>query len=416
MKKLALVLVAAVLVAAGCGGDRAGQGVTLTVWETYNTEERALFLSLVAEFEAANPGVKIQPVSIPFDGLEPKILTSLATNTAPDIARVDVGFLPKVAVRGALAALDEYGIGAVTGDLYPVALSSCVVGGKTYGLPDQTNGLCLFYNKEMFAKAGLDPEKPPQTWEEFIASAKRLTDREAGVFGFGMRNSLWWSLPFIYSFGGDILDAAGKCALASEAAIAGFQFKVDLYSRHSVEGGAWRAGGIRDDMGFQSRKYAMVFNGPWAVTGLDQGGIDFGVTLVPSGPSGHATNVGGNNLVVFTTSKHPREAARFMMFLVSPEAQARWANDLGQIPVNVRADALVDFTEHPYLKTFMEQMKHARPRPQTGSYPEIENAVNPEMQAALDGKKSVKAAMESAAALVDAILAEEAALKAELRQ
>jgi ABC-type glycerol-3-phosphate transport system substrate-binding protein len=416
VEKLALVFVVAALVAAGCGGEKAGQGVTLTVWETYNTEERALFLSLVAEFEAANPGIRIQPVGIPFDGLEPKILTSLATNTAPDIARVDVGFLPKVAVRGALAALDEYGIAAVAGDLYPVALSSCVVGGKTYGLPDQTNGLCLFYNKEMFTKAGLDPEKPPQTWDEFVACATRLTDREAGVFGFGMRNSLWWSLPFIYSFGGDILDASGKCALASEAAVAGFQFKVDLYSKHSVEGGAWRAGGIRDDMGFQSRKYAMVFNGPWAVTGLEQGGIDFGVTLVPSGPAGYATNVGGNDMVVLSTSKYPREAGRFMMFLVSPEAQARWANELGQIPVNVRADALVDFAKHPYLKTFMEEMKHARPRPQTGSYPEIENAVNPEMQAALDGKKSVKAAMESAASLVDAILAEEAALKAELKQ
>jgi ABC-type glycerol-3-phosphate transport system substrate-binding protein len=416
MKKLALVFGLVALLAAGCGGDKAGQGVVLAVWETYNTEERALFLALVAEFEAANPGVKIQSVSIPFDGLEPKLLTSLATGTAPDIARVDVGFLPKVAVRGALAALDEYGIEAVAGDLYPVALSSCVVGGRTYGLPDQTNGLCLFYNKEMFAKAGLDPEKPPRTWEEFVASAKRLTDRESGVYGFGMRNSLWWSLPFIYSFGGDLLDAGGKCALASEAAVAGFQFKVDLYSKHGVEGGAWRAGGIRDDMGFQSRKYAMVFNGPWAVTGLERGGIDFGVTLVPSGPAGYATNVGGNNLVVFATSKHPREAARLMMFLVSPEAQARWANDLGQIPVNVKADALVDFTKHPYLRTFMDEMKHARPRPQTGSYPDIENAVNPEMQAALDGKKSVKAAMESAAALVDAILAEEAALKADLRQ
>jgi ABC-type glycerol-3-phosphate transport system substrate-binding protein len=416
MKKLALVFGLVALLAAGCGGDKAGQGVVLAVWETYNTEERALFLALVAEFEAANPGVKIQSVSIPFDGLEPKLLTSLATGTAPDIARVDVGFLPKVAVRGALAALDEYGIEAVAGDLYPVALSSCVVGGRTYGLPDQTNGLCLFYNKEMFAKAGLDPEKPPRTWEEFVASAKRLTDRESGVYGFGMRNSLWWSLPFIYSFGGDLLDAGGKCALASEAAVAGFQFKVDLYSKHGVEGGAWRAGGIRDDMGFQSRKYAMVFNGPWAVTGLERGGIDFGVTLVPSGPAGYATNVGGNNLVVFATSKHPREAARLMMFLVSPEAQARWANDLGQIPVNVKADALVDLTKHPYLRTFMDEMKHARPRPQTGSYPDIENAVNPEMQAALDGKKSVKAAMESAAALVDAILAEEAALKADLRQ
>ena len=414
---LAVLLAAACLAAlAGCGGEKGG-GVTLAVWETYNTEERALFLTLVQEFQAANPGVTIEPVSIPFDGLEPKILTALATNTAPDIARVDVGFLPKVALRGALAPIDEYGLETLKQDLFPVALSSCVVDGKTYGLPDQVNGLCLFYNREMFKQAGLDPDKPPQTWEEFVAAAARITDKQAGVFGFGMRNSLWWSLPFIYSFGGEILDVGtNKCTLAEPAAIAGFQFKVDLYAKYAVEGGAWRAGGIRDDMGFQSRKYAMVFNGPWAVKGLEQGGIDFGVTLVPGGPAGHATNVGGNNLVVFSTSKHPREAAKFLAYMASREVQARWANQLGQIPVNSAADPLVDFSRHPYLKTFMEQMKYAKARPQTGSYPEIENAVNPEMQAALDGKKSVKAAMESAARLVDQILAEEATLKASLRQ
>jgi ABC-type glycerol-3-phosphate transport system substrate-binding protein len=416
VKKTLLICMLALCIA-GCGGEKHGGGVVLTVWDTYNTDERALFLTLVQEFEAANPGIKIQPVSIPFDGLEPKILTALATDTAPDIARVDVGFLPKVALRGALQALDQYGIDAIKGDLYPVALSSCMVDGRTYGLPDQVNGLCLFYNKEMFRAAGLDPDTPPKTWEEFVECAKKLTDPKAGVFGFGMRNSLWWSLPFIYSFGGEILDtAANRCTLAGETAVAGFQFKVDLYAKYGVEGGAWRAGGIRDDMGFQSRKYAMVFNGPWAVSGLEQGGIDFGVTLVPSGPAGYATNVGGNDLVVFSTSKHPSEAVRFMTYLVSKESQARWANQLGQIPVNTQADQLIDFATHPYLKIFMEQMKYARPRPQTGSYPEIENAVNPEMQAALDGKKSVKAAMESASRLVDRILADEATLKASLKQ
>ncbi len=415
MKHLVPVLVLFAVLVAGCAREKAQEGVILTVWETYNTEERAVFLSLAQEFEQANPGIKIRPVSIPFDGLEPKILTALATDTAPDIARVDVGFLPKVAIRGALWALDAYGVRAAQADLRPVALSSCMIDGKTYGLPDQVNGLCLFYNKEMFTKAGLDPTKPPQTWLEFVEYGKRLTDRKAGIFGFGMRNSLWWSLPFIYSFGGDILGAEKKCALAGDAAVAGFQFKVDLYTKYGIEGGAWRAGGVRDDMGFQSRKYAMIFNGPWAVTGLEGAGIDFGVTLIPSGPAGYATNVGGNNLVVFSTCKHPQEACKFLMFIVSKDVQAKWANSLGQIPVNMRADDLIDFTKHPYLKIFLEQMKYAKPRPQTGSYPEIENAVNPEMQAALDDRKTVREAMASACKLVDGILAEEEALKASLK-
>ena len=417
MRYLVLAVSVAVLLVVSCAKEDKGEGVVITVWETYNPEERAVFLSLVDEFHRANPRIKIEAVNIPFDGLEPKILTSLATETAPDVARVDVSFLPKIAIRGALQPLDQYGIGGIKNEIRPVALSSCIVDGKTYGLPDQVNGLCLFYNAELFKDAGLDPEAPPETWEEFVDYARKLTDKDKGVFGFGMRNSLWWSLPFIYSFGGDLLSPdMSRCALADEGAVAGFQFKVDHYSKYGVEGGAWRSGGIRDDMGFQNGKYAMVFSGPWAVKGLEQAGIDFGVGLIPSGFAGHATNVGGNNLVVFSTCEHPGEAAKFLMFIASKEVQARWANELGQIPVNMLADELIVFDGHPYLKVFMEQMQYAKARPQTGGYPEIENDVNPEMQAALDGKKSVEAAMQAACEKVGVILADEAALKASFRK
>jgi ABC-type glycerol-3-phosphate transport system substrate-binding protein len=417
MKYLVLVVAIAVLLASSCAKEKTGEGVVITVWETYNQEERAVFLSLVSEFQTANPGIRIEAVNIPFDGLEPKILTSLATRTAPDVARVDVAFLPKIAVRGALQPLDQYGVERITGEIRPVALSSCIVDGKTYGLPDQVNGLCLFFNKDLFRAAGLDPGSPPGTWDEFVDCAKTITDRDRGVYGFGMRNSLWWSLPFIYSFGGDLLTPdMTRCALADEAAVAGFQFKVDLYAKYGVEGGAWRSGGIRDDMGFQNGKYAMIFNGPWAVKGLEQAGIDFGVGLIPSGPAGHATNVGGNNLVVFSTCEHPREATGFLMFIASKEAQVKWANELGQIPVNMLADDLIDFETHPYLEIFMEQMQYAKARPQIGGYPEIENDVNPEMQAALDGKKSVQAAMRAACEKVGVILADEAALKASFKE
>jgi ABC-type glycerol-3-phosphate transport system substrate-binding protein len=416
MKRVATALLMCLVLSLACGGERAGEGVTITVWETYNNEERAVFLSLAEEFEAANPGITIDPVNIPFDGLEPKILTALATDTAPDIVRVDVGFLPKLAMRGAVHPLDEYATAEVTDELRPVTLASCMIDGHLYGMPDQVNGLCLFYHRELFTAAGLDPDDPPETWEEFVDYAEKITDADRGIFGFGMRNSLWWSLPFIYSFGGDILTPDNKgCALSEAGAVAGFQFKVDLYSKHRVEGGAWRAGGVRDDVGFQSRKYAMVFNGPWAVKGLQAAGIDFGVALIPAGPGGHATNVGGNNLAVLSTSEHPAEAYRFLEHVVSKEAQARWANELGQIPVNTAADAMIDHSRHPYLGVFMEQMKYAVPRPQVGSYPEIENDTNPEMQAALDGRKTVQEAMNAACKKISVILEEEEILKESLK-
>ncbi|MCK4547248.1 MAG: extracellular solute-binding protein [Candidatus Eisenbacteria sp.] len=394
----------------GCGKKQegAGDGVVLTVWETYNVEERAVFRELVTEFEAAHPGIAIRSTNLPFMGAEPKILTALATRTTPDIARVDGSFLPKLATRGALLPLDEYVPASFRDEIVSAALLSNLVEGRLFGLPDQVNCLCLFRNRQLLRDAGLDPDETPATWDDLIRMGKKLTSKDKGVFGFGMRNSLWWSLPFYNTYGAPLLNEEGtRCLLNEKRAVQAFQLKVDLYQKHGIEGGGWMAGGIRDDLGFQTHKYAMVFNGPWAVGTLSKGNIDFGVGLIPAGPEGTSTTVGGNDLVVFRSCKHPAEAARFLMFIASKKSQILWCNALGQVPVNRLANEELDFERHPYLEVFIEQMKTAVPRPQVAIYPEIENAVNPEMQAALDGSKSVQQAMDAAVREVDAILERE---------
>ena len=293
-------------------------------------------------------------------------------------------------------------------DVFPVALASCRYRGKLWGLPDQTNGLCLFYNKDLFREAGLDPERPPGTWDELIECGRTLTDRKEGVFGIGLSNSLWWSLPFFYTYGATFLSDDGKhCLLASPEGIAAFQLKVDMCQKYGIEGGAWRAGGITHDLGFQNGRYAMILNGPWAVESLKRTGIDFGVGLIPEGPAGTHTNVGGNDLVVFRSTKHPDLAAEFLTYVASEEVQRMWCSRLGQIPVNTKANDVVDSEDRPYLAIFVEQMRTAIPRPQTPYYPEIENLMNPEMQAALDNTKSVEDALNAAVSEIDAFLAEE---------
>jgi len=396
-----LLLCAAIAVVLSCGGGKdAGEQagpVTLTYWQTYNDDENALFGELAEEYQASHPGVTIKTTRLPFMGAEPKILTALATRTTPDIARVDGSFVPKLATRNALINLDEVGLGDIKKDLHPVALSSCEVNGATYAVPEQVNGLCLFYNKDLFRGAGLDPEDPPDSWAEFITVGRKLTDPQAGVFGFGMRNSLWWTFPFFNTYGAPFLNEDGtRCVLNGPKGVEAFQLKVDLYRKYEIEGGGWRAGGVRDDMGFQNGKYAMIFSGPWAVKTLSAAGIDFGVGLIPRGPAGTSTNVGGNDLVVFRSCQNPKAAVEFLTFMASREVQTRWANELGQIPVNVPAEQHLDFEKHPYLKVFVEQMKTAIPRPPIADYDELENIMNPEMQAALDGTKSVQKALDDA--------------------
>ena len=401
----ALVAVCAAALLAGCGGGQ-GDAATLTIWQTYNDEEYPVFKEIVESFKVAHPGITVDVVRLPFAGAEPKIQTALTTRTEPDIARVDVSFLAKLASKNALLDLGPYVSEEFRAEILPVALSSCYYGDVLWGLPDQTNGLCLFYNREHFLAAGLDPDRPPATWDELITYGEKLTNADEGVFGIGLSNSLWWTLPFFYTYGAEFLSEDGThCVLNSPEGIAAFQLKVDLHSKYGIEGGAWRAGGIVHDLGFQNGRYSMILNGPWAVESLKRTGIDFGVGKIPAGPAGTATNVGGNNLVVFRNSKRAELAAEFLKFVASEETQRMWASRLGQIPINVRATDAITSEEHPYLAVFVEQMMTAIPRPQVTSYPEIENLMNPEMQAAMDKTKSVEAALNSAVVEIDKVLA-----------
>jgi ABC-type glycerol-3-phosphate transport system substrate-binding protein len=408
MKKTLLLLAAVTLLTVwGCGGG-GQQGATLTIWETYNDEEHPVFKEIVDRFEQSRPGVTIEVVRLPFAGAEPKVMTALTTRTEPDIARVDVSFLAKLAYKNALLPIDDRVSEEFLADIVPVALASCRYDGRLWGIPDQTNGLCLFYNKDLFRAAGLDPDRPPRTWDEFIEFGEKLTDRDKGVFGAGLSNSLWWTLPFFYTYGATFLSEDGRtCLLNSPEAVEAFQLKVDLYQKYGIEGGAWRAGGIVHDLGFQNGRYAMILNGPWAVESLKKTGIDFGVAPIPAGPAGSHTNVGGNDLVIFKSTKHPDLAAEFITFVASEEIQRMWARQLSQIPVNERANDIISPEDFPYLSVFVKQMKTAIPRPQTPYYPEIENLMNPEMQAALDNTKSVKDALDSAVGEIDKLLNEE---------
>jgi multiple sugar transport system substrate-binding protein len=384
----------------------------LTIWQTYNNEEHDVFLKVVSEYEKNNQGVKIKVQRIPWDQHVTKIKVAMITHTVPDIARVDPAFLPRLVRSRSVIDLSDYGADRIIGDLVPAAAQANVfpesffVHGSTssrkriFGLPDQTTGVALFYNKKLFADAGF--ARGPATWEEFVKYAKALTrdldgDGRADQFGFAADLSLWFTFPFFNTYGVKFISDDGKtCLLDSLAAREALQLKVDLYARHKVEAGAWQAGAISPDTGFINRKYAMIFTGPWNLKRFKDAGIPFGVSLIPRGPAGSSTNVGGSSMVVFRTSRHPDEAYKFLMYLVSPATQKKWAEALSQIPVNIKAYPMVNVSALPELKIFMEQMKTAVPRPKVLDYDELESIMNAEMYTALSGQKTVERSLKDA--------------------
>jgi len=393
MEKLALItLLGFGIFTMSCSGRGARQANKLVIWESYNDEEHKIFMDIVERIKKENPGTEIEVQRIPFDGMEQKILTGLAAKSVPDIARVDYAFVAKLASKNAILPIEESEIADIKDHLLKAALYSNYYLGNFYGLPDQSTCIALFYNKKIFSEKGI--KEPPKTWEAFIEAGKKITDGE--IFAFGMNNSLWWTFPFFFSYGAKFLSEDGKtCLLNSPEAIEAFTLKVDLYRKYKIEGGAWQAGAINPDAGFRNGKYAMIFSGPWAIKSLTEANIPFGVALIPEGPAGSATTVGGTNMVLF--HKETKDLGlKFLRFILSPEIQAYWANELGQIPIREEAITLVDTTKHPYLMTFITQMQYATPRPPHPNYTEIELTFNSEMEAALAGQKSPEQALNDA--------------------
>lgn len=438
MKRL---LFALALLVAGCGTvDRAPHGVVrLTLWETYNEQEHATFLEIrdawVKLKREQGVEVQLEVSRVPFDGLLPKLKSSCLTGTTPDICRVDYAHVVPMAYGNAIWELDTVaGLGAADLDrlrdeYVPAAIDSCLLNlrrkGKLerhlYGYPDQTNCVALFYNKALFAKAadrmrvaGLDPTRPPATWEEFVKYGVALTDPKGGTYGCALDNTLWWTLPFLNTFGAEILrqDANGffTCTLDEPAAIDAFALRADLsLKKHEIAGaltpieaGAWIPGAVSKDQGFLTGRYAMAFSGPWHLDTFRKGKDEFGVGLVPKGPSGTSSTVGGTNMVVFKSCAQPRLANDFLTYLTSEAVQKSWCSKLGQIPVRPKIFDQVDVGPKPELKVFFEQMKTAKARPPVPNYDKLEEITNAQMDLALQGKKSPKDALTDAAAKVNA--------------
>jgi ABC-type glycerol-3-phosphate transport system substrate-binding protein len=359
-------------------------------------------MQIVQDYEKLHPDIKIEVQRVPFSGMETKILTALAAHMAPDIARVDYAFVAHLASKKAAVPILPDELEPVVDELLRAPLLSDMIHDTLYGVPDQTTCILLFYNKDLFSKYGVSG--PPKTWDEFVKVARKLTHPSQGIYGFAMRNSLWWTFPFFFSFGAKFLSPDLKtCLLDSKEAIEAFSFKVDLYRKYKVEAGAWKPGAINPDMGFRNGKYAMILSGPWAIKSLEQSGLNFGVAPIPSGPAGSKTAIGGTNMVILNPEKK-KIAIDFLKFLVSQKEQAKWANALGQVPVNRKAFLLVDTLSHPYLKTIMKALDNAEPRPPIPMYSQIETVVNGEMALALEGKKTPEQALKDACKRVNGIL------------
>ncbi|MEN6408522.1 MAG: extracellular solute-binding protein, partial [Anaerolineaceae bacterium] len=338
-----------------------------------------------------------------------KLLIALSGGTAPDLARVDIIWVPELADQGALAKLDETlsDFATLKDQMLPGPLSTNFFRGNYYGLPLDTNTRVLIYNKDMFASAGI--EAAPTTMDEFVAACEKIKALGTGKYCFADGGTYAWAVnPWIWSFGGDVTDpditkATGFFNGAKTAAA--YQFLKDGLDKGYIHPGI-KGGGVDAWGSFSKDEVAMLFEGPWfpSLFGKQFPDKKYGMALIPAGEGGSISVVGGEDIVMFQQSQQKEAAAEFMRFMLSEKVQLEWAAQ-GQMPVlNTVADT-EEMKNHPYFGIFLEQLKTAKARTPHPAWSKIEEIMTNTGAAILNGTSEVQAALDDAVTKIDPLLA-----------
>lgn len=372
-----------------------------------------------ADFERANPGFRVRPIYAgTYQDTLTKTLTAARGGDAPETAcllSVDIFTLID---EDAILPWDELpGVDRAWLDsFYPAFLENSRTGGKTWGIPFQRSTKVLYWNKDMFRDAGLDPDVAPATWAEQVEFAKRLTKREGeqtAQWGIQIPSSgfpYWLFQGLTTQNDVRLMNAEGNRTFYDDPKVVeALQYWMDLSMTHRVHPpGIVEWGTTPRD--FFERKVAMMWTTTGNLTNVRRNApFPFGVAMLPSGRRRGSATGGGNIYVFKKANAAQREAAvRFAKFLTAPELAAQWGIDTGYVAVTPAAwetAAMKAYVaDFPAAAVARDQLPHAAAELSTHENQRVTKALNDNLQAALTGRKQAGPAMADAQAEAERIL------------
>lgn len=426
LKKLvSIITFAAVLGSlAGCGKaedkqssstteGKKGEKVVIEFWHYWDGNNGKAAEELVQKFNSENKDIEVKPIFIPGSELMTKFQAAISSSTTPAVAAADISGMAKLKATGKLLELDNLlkDNNVNVDNFYPSLLEYGKLDGKLYSLPVSTNNLALFYNKEIFTQAGLDPNAPPKTWEELESFSDTITKKIPGTYGFEFYTQVgdsgegltWQMQPYLWQAGADFIKD-GKAAFNNAEGEKALNFLTGLINKKLAPVGSW------DD--FAKGKCAMVVDGSWMV-GIwkDSVKFDFGTAMIPVPEIGkNATNMGGEQIFAFSKKEEENKAsAKFISYMVDAKTQVEWDKKTTFMPIcNAVAEDkdYLDWVKNtePRLQPFVEQQQFAHARPSLEAYPAASLAFAKEIEKAYYGKFSVKEALANAEKAVNAEL------------
>ncbi|MCZ8513713.1 ABC transporter substrate-binding protein [Paenibacillus filicis] len=363
--------------------------ITFANWISAEDATKEVYSELIADFEQKHPNIKVKPFGVPFNRFKNEVLANSTGGNPPDVIIANQNF--SAAFVGSKMAEPLEGLLGpdIINDIVDRSKAGVTYAGKVMAMPLSPHPYALFWNKTLFKKAGLDPEKPPKTWDEMIAMAKQIAalgkdDKGNSIYGIGESSAtdLFTGnmlLRTALSYGANFVDDKGNVVYDQGTGLKdSLAYMKDMINNRVSPKGA----DAKDLRGmFANGTLGMVVDDEFGRTvfrttsgkgaSFDR---EWGVTLMPIGKTGRSETVfTEHQLIISHESKHKEAAAGFVKYLVSKDAMLIYHQTNGMMSARKSIATLPEMNEDDYAKVFNEQMKTASLLP--AANPKFENAM-----------------------------------------
>lgn len=379
--------------------------------------------SLTDDYVKAHPDVKIDAIYAgSYQDTIAKVITAARGGNPPQIAVALSTDMFTLLDDNLILPFNDYAKGEEGKEwlkgFYPAFMLNSELDGKVYGIPFQRSTPVLYWNKDAFKAAGLDPDKAPATWEEMTADAKKLTKRDASgnVTQWGVRIPTrgfpyWLFQGLVAENGGKLANAEGtETYFDSKPVVEALQYLVDLSTKDKVMEPGLTDWGATPKAFFEGQ-VAMMWTTTGNLTNVRKNApFPFGVAMLPAKKQRGAPTGGGNFYLFKGSSPEQLQAAvDFIKWITAPEQSAQWAMATGYVaprPATWDTPTMKKYAEEfPPVLVARDQLKYAVAELSTHENQRVTQILNDGLEAAITGQKTPEEAMKEAQKKADAVLA-----------